>query len=62
QPFTTVYPKVPQQEEMLFNLREDAAESRNLADQYPNKLAELKVVFSDFMQSASKDRKRHGIK
>ena len=62
QPFTTVYPKVPQQEEMLFNLREDAAESRNLADQFPNKVAELNVVFSDFMQSATKDRRRHGIK
>ncbi|MEC8160200.1 MAG: sulfatase-like hydrolase/transferase [Planctomycetota bacterium] len=62
QPFTAVYPKVPQQEEMLFNLREDAAESRNLADQFPNKVAELNVVFSDFMQSATKDRRRHGIK
>ncbi|MED5287020.1 MAG: hypothetical protein VYC71_13620, partial [Planctomycetota bacterium] len=59
---TAVYPKVPQQEEMLFNLREDAAESRNLADQFPNKVAELNVVFSDFMQSATKDRRRHGIK
>lgn len=61
QPFITADDSLPQQQEMLFNLQSDPDETNNLVDQHPEKAAELKAAFVDFLRSAQRDRKEHGI-
>lgn len=60
-PFITSGSSLPQQQEMLFDLKSDPNESKNLIAQHPEKAEELKAIFTNFLRSAQRDRKMHEI-
>jgi arylsulfatase A-like enzyme len=61
QPWITAGAPLPQQQEMLFHLKTDPNETTNVLEQHPERAAELKSVFMEFLRSAQRDRKEHGI-